>query len=168
MVVEQLPVGVTTVLAAPVGVHEQLGRGWLGQKVPLQGRCDQPLGHGGHNVPPHDVLAGQVLKGVQSGSGTMSERQTGAARRPDPVGLGRFGLVQQPVGGAAQAMRRVGRARGVGLGLQGVQAPAAHGRAQALAAHPVAFFTQGHLQPARAVAAFVVAKDLDQRFFPGR
>ena len=64
-------------------------------------------------------------------------------------------------------MRRVGRARGVGLGLQGAQAPAAHGRAQALTAHPVAFFAQGHLQPAGAVAALVDAKDLDQRRFPG-
>ena len=74
----------------------------------------------------------------------------------------------QPVGGAAQPVGGVGRARGVGLELQGTQPPAAHGRAQALAAHPAPFLAQRHLQPTGAIAAFVVPKDLDQGCFPGR
>ena len=68
-------------------------------------------------------------------------------------------------------MRGVSRARGVDLGffgLQGAQPPAAHGRAQALAAHPVPVLAQGYLQPAGAVAALVDAKGLDQRRFLGR
>ena len=52
--------------------------------------------------------------------------------------------------------------------MQRAQAPAAHGRVQALAAHPVPFFTQGDLQPAGAVAALVDAKGFDQRRFPSR
>ena len=84
----------------------------------------------------------------------MSETHTRLAW----VGLG---LVEQPVGGAAQPVRGVGRARGVGLGLQGAQPPAAHGRAQALAAHGVPILAQGDLQSAGAVAALMVPKGLD-------
>ena len=65
-------------------------------------------------------------------------------------------------------MGRVGRARSAGLGLQRGQAPAAQGRAQVLAAHPVAFFPQRHLEPAGAVAAFRHAEYLHQRRCPGR
>ena len=74
----------------------------------------------------------------------------------------------QPVGGAAQHVGGVGRARGVGFGLQGTQLPVARGRTQALAAHPALFLAQRHLQPTGAIAAFVVPKDLDQGCFPGR
>ena len=65
-------------------------------------------------------------------------------------------------------MRGVGRAGGVGLGLQGARAPAAHARAQALAAHGVPVLAQRNLQPAGAVAALVDAKGLDQGHFPSR
>ena len=67
-----------------------------------------------------------------------------------------------------QAMGRVSRARGVGFGLQRAQALPPHGRTPALAAHPVPFMAQRHLEPTGAVAAFVEAKDLPQHRFPGR
>ena len=56
-------------------------------------------------------------------------------------------------------MRGVGRARG-GLGLQRMQAPAAHGRTQTLATYPMPVPTQGDLQVAGPLAAFVNAKNL--------
>ena len=65
-------------------------------------------------------------------------------------------------------MREVGRAWGVGLKLQRMQAPAAHGRAQALVAHPVPVFTQHDLQPAGAITALVDPKGIDQGRFPSR
>lgn len=163
---EQLPVRITAVLPAAVGVHHQPRGGRLGPKGALQGHGDQLLGHGGHDVPAQHALAARVLKGAQISPVAVGERQIRDVRDPHPVGLGRVGLVEQPVGRAAQAMRRVGRARDKGLGLQRVQAPAAHGRAQALAAHSVAILAQGHLQSAGSVAAFMHAKDPDQRRFP--
>lgn len=69
---------------------------------------------------------------------------------------GGLGWSSKRLEGAAQAMVRVGCARG--LGLQG---------AQALAAHPVLFLAQGCLQPAGTEVALVLAKDLEQRRFPG-
>ena len=65
-------------------------------------------------------------------------------------------------------MRGVGRAWGVGLGLERMQAPTAHGRAQALAAHPVLVFMQRDLQPAGAITALVDPKGLDQGRSPSR
>ena len=50
-------------------------------------------------------------------------------------------------------MGEVGRTRGIGLGLQRVQAPPLHSRAQALAAHPVPVLAQFDLQTARVIAA---------------
>ena len=55
-------------------------------------------------------------------------------------------------------MRRVGRARGEGFGLEREQALAAHGRAQALATDAVAFSAQGDRQAAGPMAAFMPAK----------
>ena len=52
--------------------------------------------------------------------------------------------------------------------MQGAQTSPAHGLAQAVAADAMAFLAQGNLQPARAIAAFVVAKGLHQRRFPSR
>ena len=49
-----------------------------------------------------------------------------------------------------------------------MQAPPPPGLAQARAACPVPFLTQGHPQPTGTIAAFVKAKDLDQGGFPGR
>jgi hypothetical protein len=113
------------------------------------------------------VLGALVLKGTQVRPRAVSERQIGDVRDPDAVGLGGLGLVEQPVGGTAQAMGRISGARGEGFGLQRVQALPAHGPAQAQAAHPVAFFPQGNPQPAGAVAATVDVKDLKQWCFPG-
>ena len=45
--------------------------------------------------------------------------------------------------------------------MERMQAPAAHGRAQALPTHPVPVFTQGDLQLAGAITALVDPKGLD-------
>ena len=50
VVAQQVPVHVTAVLPAAVGVHEQTGRGRLGPKSTLPGRGNQLLGHGGQHV----------------------------------------------------------------------------------------------------------------------
>ena len=84
------------------------------------------------------------------------------------VGLGGFALVEQSVGGTAQTMGRIDRARGEDLGLQYVQAFPTHGHPQALAAHPVPILAQGDLQATHAVAPLMVPEDLDQYRFPGR
>ena len=63
-------------------------------------------------------------------------------------------------------MRGVDRARDEDLGLQRVQAPAAHGRAQALATYPMPVPAQGNLQAAGPITAFVNAKNLHQGLFP--
>ena len=63
-------------------------------------------------------------------------------------------------------MRGVNNTRGEDLGLQRVQAPAAHGRTQALATYPIPVPAQSDLQMAGPVAAFVNAKNLHQGLFP--
>jgi len=65
-------------------------------------------------------------------------------------------------------MGQIGGARGEGLGLQRVQAPAAHGGAQALPPHTVAPAVQFDAQPTRPITAFMDAKHLNQRRFPSR
>ena len=65
-------------------------------------------------------------------------------------------------------MGRVRGGGGEGLGLERVQAPSAHGPAQAVTFDAMALAAQDDLAPARAVAAFVDAKDLDQRRFLSR
>ena len=77
-------------------------------------------------------------------------------------------MVQQPVGSAAQPVRGIGRAWGLGIGLECMQAPAAHGRAQALPTHGVPVLAQRNLQSAGAIMALVDAKGLDQGRFPSR
>ena len=84
------------------------------------------------------------------------------------MSLGRLKLAQQPVERAAQGMRGIGRARSEYLGLKRTQAPAAHSRTQVLATHPVTFLLQAGPEPAGAVVAFVLAKDLGQRRFLSR
>ena len=163
VLVQQLPIRVAAVLAAAVGVDEQARGGRLGPKGPLQGTGHQLCGHGGPDLPADDLLAGHVLKGAQVGPVAVGQRQIRNITDPTPVGPGGRGLVEQPVRGAAQPVGRVGRARGVGLGLQGTPA---HGRAPALTAHAIPLAAQGDLQPTGAVAAFMPAKDLDQRRFP--
>ena len=59
------------------------------------------------------------------------QREVRDVERPELIGPGGLGLVQQPVWDAAQPVRGIGRAWSVALGLQGEQPPA-HGRAQAL------------------------------------
>ena len=52
--------------------------------------------------------------------------------------------------------------------LQRMQAPAAHGHAQALPTHGVPVLAQRNLQPAGAMTVLVDAKGLDQRRLPSR
>ena len=131
---EQGPVGVAAVLHPVVGMHHQAGGG-LG---PLQRRRDQRFGHRVEHVPAHDECAGHLLKGAQVSLRTVSERQIRNVGHPLPVGLGRFGRVEQPVGGAAQPTGGIRGARRVGLGLQGPQAPAGQPHAQGLTVHAAA------------------------------
>ena len=123
--VQEGAVGVAAVLAAlpgttPVGVDDKVRSRWLGKKGPLQGRGDQFFRHVGRHVPAlpgttHDVLGARVLKGAQIGPLAVGQGQLRDVGDPHPVGLGGLGLVEQPVGGAAQPVRGVGRARGVGF-----------------------------------------------------
>ena len=168
VLVQQLPIRVAAVLPAAVRMHQQAQRRRLGPKSPLQGPGDQFFRHGRPDLPADYVLAGHVLKGAPVGLVAVGQRQIRAIADPDPVRLGRLGLVNQPVWRAPQPVGGIGRARGERLGRQGPQAPAAHGRAQALAADAMAFSAQGNLQSARTTAVFVVAECLHQRGFPSR
>ena len=80
----------------------------------------------------------------------------------DPIGLGRLGLVEQPIRRAAHGWSRWCAERK--LGLQRVQAPSAHSGAQAPDA--IALAAQFNTQPKHAIAAFMHPEYLDQRRFP--
>ena len=88
-------------------------------------------------MPADDLLTGRILKSTQVGPVAVGQGQAGDVADSEPVGLGGLALVQQPVGRATQPVGRVRGARGEGLRLECVQAPAAHGRPQALTTHPV-------------------------------
>jgi hypothetical protein len=93
-------------------VDEQAGRGRLGPKSALQGRGNQFLGHGSHDVPAHHLLADRILIGTQVSPVAVGQGQISDITDPDLVSLRRLGLVKQPVGGSAQPVGRVGGAGG--------------------------------------------------------
>ena len=97
--VEHFAVPVTAILPAAVGVHEQAGRGRLGPKS------------------------------AQVGPVAIGQGQVRDITHPSLISLGRLGLVEQSVRGAAQIMRRVSGAWSKGLRLQCMQASATHGHA---------------------------------------
>ena len=126
VVVAQLPVGVAALLPTPVGVDEQAGRRRLRPKSALQGTGNELLRHRGTNLPAKHLLVGHILVCAQICPVAISQRQV-RSTDPDSVALSGLGLVEEQVRCTAQAVRGVGGARGIGLGLQRVQGPSAHG-----------------------------------------
>ena len=119
-------------------------------------------------VPAHDVFGSRGLEGAPVGPGAVGQGQVRAVGRPHLDGPGGLGLVQQPVGGATQPVRDVGRARGIDLGLQRMQAPAAPGRAQALPIHGAHGLAPRNLPPTSTIPALMGLKGLAQGRFPSR
>ena len=69
-------------------------------------------------MPADHVPGALVLESAQVGPGAVGQRQIRDVGDPHPVGLDGLGLVQPPVGGAAQAVGGVGGAGGWGRGLR--------------------------------------------------
>lgn len=114
VLVEQGAVGVAEVLPAPVGMHDQARGGGLVVQDPLQSRGGEFFGHGRAHLPADHILSALVLESAQVSPGAVGQRQIRSFGDPHPVGLDELGLVEQPVGGAVQAVGGVG---GVGDGV---------------------------------------------------
>lgn len=89
-------------------------------------------------MPAHYLPADHIMVRAEIGPVPAGQRQVGGIADSELVSLGRLGLMEQSVRGAAQSVRRVGVAGREGLWLQRVQAPSAHGPAQALPTDAVA------------------------------
>ena len=63
-VAQKLFVDLAHVLATPVGVHKQAGRGPLGQQGSLQSGGNQRLRHVSPHLPAHHLLGAYILKGT--------------------------------------------------------------------------------------------------------
>lgn len=104
-------------------------------------RCGRSHGYGLAQSlkPAHHLLADHILVRTQISLVAVGQWQVGDIADPYLISLRGLGLVEWLVGGAAQPVRRIGSARGKGLGLQRVQTSAAHGPAQALPPDAIAF-----------------------------
>nr|GFC51153.1 hypothetical protein [Tanacetum cinerariifolium] len=83
----------------------------------------------------HYLLADHILARTEVGPVPVGQGKVGNITDLELVSPCRFGLVEQAVGGAAQPVGGISRARRRGLGLQRLQTSSAHGLRRAAAAY---------------------------------